>query len=77
MSFNVVVSQTSDGDWLVRCPGVRRSDAARMTTFRCRGHALALGRALAYSRRIDLFLVGQDGAVSQSRASMTYPLLRD
>ncbi len=43
--------------------------------FHVREHALAFGRALAYSTRSELIVIEEDGSeVLQTRASMTYPL---
>ncbi len=43
--------------------------------FRIREHALAFGRALAYSTQSELLVIGPNGSVMrQTRASMTYPL---
>lgn len=42
--------------------------------FRIREHALAFGRALAFSTQSELLLSESDGStVRQTRASMTYP----
>jgi len=78
MISDVVVSQAPMGEWLVRWQRTNRAADFSSKRFKCKQHAMALGRALAFSGSSDLYLVDASGAsVVQSRASMTYSLLRD
>jgi hypothetical protein len=78
MIFDVVISQAPKGEWLVRWQRTNSAVDFASKTFKCKQHALALGRALAYSSCSDLYLVDAAGmSIAQSRTSMTYSLLRD
>lgn len=66
---SIHVKQRPCGSWNVSGDGVM---VTRL--FRIRAHAVAFGRALAFSTRSALFFYGADGArIQQSKASMTYP----
>ena len=78
MISDVVVSQAPKGDWQVSWQRTNCAKDIASKLFKCKQHALALGRALAFSSCSDLYLVDASGAsVAQSRSSMTYSLLRD
>lgn len=68
---SIHIEQNACGFWEVR------GGADRATrSFRIREHAIAFGRARAFSTNAMLFLREADGlCVRQSRASMTYPLV--
>lgn len=69
VEYTVYVSPIAEGKWQV----TGGKEGARL--FNIRGHALAFGRALAYSTRSELIVVEENGSeVLQTRASMTYPL---
>lgn len=68
------VAQISNGTWTVSKVIGREPTMA----FTVKGHAVAFGRALAFSGSRRLFVRGADGiAVLQTEASLTYPLLLD
>ena len=69
LEFDVEIEQITSGSW-----HVSGGNSALGRVFRSRDHALAFGRALAYSKRSDLYLCGPDGAsIRQKRSSLTYP----
>jgi len=71
---HINVAQTDSGSWLVS-QGTRRLP---MRAFRLKAHAMAFGRALAFSRRAGLYVYGPDGcATQQARQTLTYPITLD
>jgi hypothetical protein len=72
MSKNIYVLKDYDGRSLVV------GDGSSLPThmFAHKGHAVAYGRALAFSLALPLWVYGDDGAVvRQSSGSLTYPKL--
>jgi hypothetical protein len=65
------VKQRPCGSW-----NVSGDEGLFSRSFRIRAHAVAFGRALAFTTGSTLFFYDADGSrVRQSRASMTYPLV--
>ena len=65
---NVYVVQGVSGDWVV---SNRKRTLAR---YQSQHGAMALARALAFSRRVDVVVQQQDGSSSRhAGASLTYP----
>jgi hypothetical protein len=63
-----------DTKWSVR--GGRPGSC--LLTFRLKPHAVAYARAVAYSRKLALFIDDRNGvAVRQSSSSLTYPVFLD
>jgi hypothetical protein len=68
------VTKRRDASWSVRS---ERADLC-LLTFRLKPHAVAYARAVAYSRKLALFIDNQNGvAVRQSSSSLTYPVFLD
>jgi len=69
MGPDVHIQQNSSGSWQVTGGSMRGR-----YRFTSRDHALAFSRALANSKRVDLYVRLQDGAVvRQETSSLTYP----
>lgn len=72
--MDVHVERIAGGAWCVTA-----GPAASNLTFRIRDHAVAFAKALAHSRRSDLYLHAADGKSMrrQATSSLTYPLAID
>lgn len=68
---SIHVERSVCGSWSVN------SDYGQISrSFRLRAHAVAFGRAVAFTTGSTLFFYYADGSrVRQTRASMTYPLV--
>ncbi len=70
MRLSIQVVESNSGLSLVTSDG--RLPAIQ--TFAHKGHAVAFGRALAFSRGLPLWVYGRDGVVvRQSPETLTYP----
>jgi len=71
---HINVAQTDSGSWLVS-QGTRQ---LAMRAFRLKAHAMAFGRALAFSRGAAMYVYARDGrATQQARQTLTYPIKLD
>lgn len=74
MAENIVVSLSDVGRWSV----ARHTQRQPLAHFKKQCHALAYGRAMAFSLQCAMFVVGRDGRVMpQTASSLTYPTLRN
>lgn len=73
-AINIHVKQMASGSWRVS-EGALQSPKLPKRTFKIRGHAIAFGRALAFSGGSRLYIHGPDGiGALQTKASLTYPV---
>lgn len=70
----ILVTKQHGASWLV----LRGQRNLFLLRFRLKQHAVAFGRAMAFSGKLALFVDNRNGiAVRQSAASLTYPVLLD
>jgi hypothetical protein len=70
----ILVTKRHGASWSV----LRGQRHLCLLRFRLKQHAVAFGRAMAFSRKLALFVDDRNGiAVRQSAASLTYPVLLD
>lgn len=70
----ILVTKRHQASWSV----LRGQRHLCLLRFRLKQHAVAFGRATAFSRKLALFVDDENGiAVRQSAASITYPVLLD
>jgi hypothetical protein len=72
MRLDVHVEQTGSGMWKVTGGNIRGR-----YRFALRDHALAYSRALANSKKVDLYVHEDSAVVQQSNSSLTYPTTLD
>jgi uncharacterized protein DUF2188 len=70
-SKDIYVTRITNGSWLVG----KGSERLPKRTFKIKDHAIAFGRAVAFSRGSRLYIHGSDGiGVLQAKESLTYPV---
>lgn len=68
---DINVGQISSGSWQVS----ERAQPLNKRSFKIRSHAIAFGRAQAFSSGSNLYIEGPDGSgLIQTKESLTYPL---
>jgi hypothetical protein len=70
----ILVARQHEASWSV----LRGGGSLCLLSFRLKQHAVAFGRAMAFSKKLALFVDDRNGiAIRQSSESLTYPLLLD
>jgi hypothetical protein len=68
---DISIMRITDGSWLEG----KGAECLPIRTFKIKGHAIAFGRAVAFSRASRFYIPGSDGiGVLQTKESLTYPV---